>query len=155
MGGETAEVPDIEGHQAPFAVCQHGGDDVGIMDLFTTYGNIAAETCQRTHDMRPVLQNLERFLHPGKVGKRPRHRQRCGPRLRPGRYREIFAHYLAADAQNLTGPPGPTQRRPRCGVGRGCVEPGGDEKIGIDEHAVQPSDPEPSSRPPVNRAIPS
>ena len=53
MGGEAAEVPDIEGQKAPLAMRQHGGDDVGVMHLLAAHRYVAAEPCQRAMTCGP------------------------------------------------------------------------------------------------------
>ena len=55
----AAEVSDVEGEQPALAGCEHGRDDVGVVDLPARHGHLATQRDEHVRDVRSVFKDLE------------------------------------------------------------------------------------------------
>jgi hypothetical protein len=80
-----------------FAMGDHRGDDIGVVNLATSKGVMAAQFTELVPYHRPVLQHAKAV---GK-GSRIRHclhqAEGLPPCLRPGHHRKVLAQDLPAD----------------------------------------------------------
>jgi len=133
--GVAAEVGGVEGEEAAFAVGEHGGDDVGVVDLASADGDFAAQRQEGLGDRGSVFENLEAVEQPAGAGQSLFACERNEPGLRAGDDGQVLADNLTADAERLTVANGLLQTRSGDRVVGGLVDAGVDEDVGVDEHS--------------------
>ena len=134
VGGVAAEIGGVEGEEAAFAVGEHGGDDVGVVDLASADGDFAAEGQESLRDSGSVFENLEAVEQPAGAGQRLFACERNEPGLWTGEDSQVLADNLTADAKRFAVANGLPQTRPGDRVVRGLADAGVDEDVGVDEH---------------------
>lgn len=132
----AVKVSRVEGEEAAFAVGEHGGDDIGVVDLASADGDIAAEGEQGVCDRRAVFKDFEVLDEAVGVVEDIFGGERNRPGLRSSEDREVFADDLAADAERLTVIDGLLKAGPRETVIGRLADAGVDEDVGVDEHWV-------------------
>ena len=80
----TAEVSLVEGQQPPLAMRQHGGHDVGVMDLAPRHVNGASHGRQNVRHLRPIRQDFDAGRYSRNVSQSFGYRERRKPVLREG-----------------------------------------------------------------------
>ena len=149
------EILDVQRQQPALAVRQHGGRNVGIVNLLPRDRNLSAERDQRRHDVRAILEHGERRYQPRCVRECVVDGERCRPGLRAGDGNKVLADDLAADVQGFTAVADAVEVATGGDMSGGGHNTRCHENVRVDEHAGQWSLPVVFSGPPVRRPMSS
>ena len=113
---------------------EHGGEDVGVVDLASCRRELSAQRDQELGYRWPVLQHIKSSIEPLYIIKYIATRNCDWPRLRPSEHCQILAQHLTADSNGLPVSRGASQLGPSYVMARCCRYAGVYKNIGVDEH---------------------